>query len=170
MVLTLGGTLKKTSKNIIPFSLEMRTLAHVMIHNLYPVTNLTTLSAPRTIFLYDFFTHKEKDICGHIFHLLKKNIKKQNSRTVMPFPSLIMVLIAKSRLKLPSGLTVVQRDYPIGAHTVTQSTAYIKGSRTSVSLIPRDHVEEKGGDTEEEIDRFTSAPETSAQPSSSAPA
>ena len=35
--------------------------------------------------------------------------------------------------------------------------------------IPRDHVEEEGGDTEEEIDRFTSAPETSAHPSSSVP-
>ena len=65
----------------------------------------------------------------------------------MPFPSLIMGLIAKTRLKLPSGLTVVQRD---------------------VSSIPRDCVEEEGGDTEEEIDRFTTAPETSAQPSSSA--
>ena len=74
MVLTLGGTLKKTSMNTIPFSLEMRTLAHVMIHNLYPVTNLTTLSAPRTIFLYNLFTHKEIDICEHIFHLLKKSI------------------------------------------------------------------------------------------------
>ena len=74
IVLTLGGTLKKTSMNTIPFSLEMRNLAHVMIHNLYPVTNLTTLSAPRTIFLYNFFTHKEIDICGHIFHLLKKSI------------------------------------------------------------------------------------------------
>ena len=56
MVLTLGGTLKKTSINTIPFSPEIRTLAHVMIHNLYPVINLTTLSIPRTIFLYDLFT------------------------------------------------------------------------------------------------------------------
>ena len=119
MVLTLGGTLKKTSINTIPFSSKMRTLAHVMIHNLYLVTNLTTLSAPRTIFLYDLFTHKEIDICGHIFHLLMKSIEKQNSRIVMPFPSLIMGLIAKSRLKLPSGLIVVQGDYPIGAHTMT---------------------------------------------------
>ena len=63
MVRILGGTLRKTSMNTIPFSLEMRTLTHVMIHNLYLVTNLTTLSAPRTIFLYDLFTHKEIDIC-----------------------------------------------------------------------------------------------------------
>ena len=107
MVEILGGTSKKSSMNTIPFSPEMRALAYVMIHNLYPVTNLTTLSAPRTKFLYDLFTHKEIDICGHIFHLLKKSIEKQNSRTVLPFPSLIMGLIAKTRLKLPSGLTVV---------------------------------------------------------------
>ena len=77
----------------------MRILAYVMIHNLYPVTNLNTLSAPRIMFLYDLFTHKEIDICGHILYLLKKSI---------------MGLIAKERLKIPSGLKVVQRDYPIG--------------------------------------------------------
>ena len=76
MVRILGGTLKKSSMNTIPFTPEMSTLAYVVIHNLYPVTNLTTLSAPRIIFLYDLFTYKEIDICGHIFHLLKKSIEK----------------------------------------------------------------------------------------------
>ena len=70
MVTIPGGTLKKSSMNTIPFSPEIRALAYLMIHNLYLVTNLMTLSDPRTIFLYDLFTHKEIDICGHIFHLL----------------------------------------------------------------------------------------------------
>ena len=144
MVLTLSGSPKKSSMNTIPFSPEIRTLAHVMISNIFAATNLTTLFAPRTIFLYDFFTHKETDICGHIFHLLKKSIQKQNSRIIMPFLTLIMGLIAKARLKLPSGLTVVQRDYPIGAYIVTRST-HIKGSKTGVHTIPRDYVEEIQG-------------------------
>ena len=76
MIRTLGGKPKKSSMNTIPFSPEMRALAYVMIHNLYLITNLTTLSAPRTRFLYDLFTHKEIDICGHIFHVLKKSIEK----------------------------------------------------------------------------------------------
>ena len=155
--------------NTIPFSSEMRALAYVMIHNLYLVTNLTTLSTLRTRFLYDLFTHKEIDICGHIFHMLKKSIEKQNSRTVMPFPSLIMGLIAKIRFKIPSGLKVVQKDYLLGDHTVNRSTAHIKGSKTGVHTIPQDRVEDKGGDTKEEIDRFTSTPESSAQPSSYVP-
>ena len=170
MVEILSGTPKKSSMNTIPFSLEMRALAHVMIHNLYPVTNLTTLSAGRTKFLYDPFTHQEIDICGHIFHLLKKSIEKQHSITVMPFPSLIMGLIAKTKLKFPSSLTVVSRDYLIGAHTVTRSTAHIKVSKTGVQMIPRDRVADKGEDTEEEIDRFTFETEPLAQPSSLAPA
>ena len=165
MIRILGGTLKKSSMNTIPFTSEMRTLAHVMIHNLYPVTNLTTLSTPRTIFLYDLFTHKEIDICGHIFHILKKSIEKQNSRTVMPFPTFIMGLIVKERLKIPSSPIVVQRDYPICAHTLTRSTAHIKGSKIGVHTIPRPRVEEEGGDIEDEIERFTTAPEPSAQPS-----
>ena len=73
-----------------------------------------------------------------------------------------MSLIAKTRLKLLSGLTVVQRDYSIGAHIMTRSTAHIKESKTGVSQIPRDHVKEEGGDTEEEIERFTSTLESSA--------
>ena len=76
MVEILGGTSKKSSMNTIPFSPEMRALAYVIIHNLYLVTNLTTLSAGRKKFLYDLFTYQEIDICGHIFHLLKKSIKK----------------------------------------------------------------------------------------------
>ena len=115
MAKLLGGSPKKKSMNTIPFNVEMRTLAYIMIHNLYPVMNLTTLFGPRTIFLYDLFTHKEIDKCGHIYYLLNKSITKRNSRTILPFPSLIMGLI-ETRLKIPSGLTIVQRDYPIGAH------------------------------------------------------
>ena len=103
----LYGSLKKKSMNTILFIVEMRTLAYIMIHNLYPMTNLTTLSAPRTIFLYDLFTHKEIDICGHIYYLLTKSITKRNSRTILPFLSLIMALIAKTRLKISSGLTIM---------------------------------------------------------------
>ena len=113
LVEILDGTPKKSSMNTIPFSPEMRALAHVMIHNLYPVTNLTTLLARRTKFLYDLFTHQKIDIFGHIFHLLKKCIEKQHSRTVIPFPSLIIGLIAKTKLKFSSGLTVISRDYPL---------------------------------------------------------
>ena len=119
MVDLLSGFLKKKSMNTIPFTAEMRTLAYIMIHDLYPVTNLTTLSEPRTMFLYDLYTHKEIDICGHIYYLLTKSITKRNSRTILPFPSLIMALIANTRLKIPSGLTIVQRDYSIGAQIVT---------------------------------------------------
>ena len=39
-----------------------------------------------------------------------------------------------------------------------------------MSQIPRDRVEEEGGDIEEEIERFTSTLESSAQPSSQAQA
>ena len=84
------------------------------------------------------------------FPSVEKSIEKQNSRTIMPFPTLIM------------GLIVVQRDYSISAHIVTRSIAHINGSKTGVHTIPQDRVEEEGGDTEEEIDRFTSALETSA--------
>ena len=42
----LGGNLNKKALNTVPFTSEMRTLAYIMLHNLYPVKNLTTLSRP----------------------------------------------------------------------------------------------------------------------------
>ena len=57
---------------------------------------------------------------------------------------------------------------------MTRSITHIKGSKTGVRTIPQARVEDEGGDTEEEIERFTTTPkpsdQPSAQPSSSAPA
>ena len=97
----LGGSLTKKSMNTIPFNAEMRTLAYVMIHNLYPIDNIVW-----TIFLYDLYTYKEIDICRHIYHLLTKTITKRKLRTILPFPTLIMGLITKTKLKIPSSLTI----------------------------------------------------------------
>jgi len=155
----LDCNLKKKSLNIIPFTPKMRTLAYIILFNLYPVTNLTTFSGPRAVFLYDLFTHKEIDICNHIYYPLTKCVTNKILRTVLPFPSLIMALIARTRLKFLSGLNMVQRDYPIDAQTMTQSKAHITGP--GISQFPRDNVKEEGGDMEEEIDKFKSAPDGS---------
>ena len=134
MVDLLGGSLKKKSMYTIPFNLEMRILGYIMIHNLYPVMNLTTLAAPRTTFLYDLFTHKKIDICGHIFHLLTIAISKRTLRNVMPFPSLIMGLIANRDdnfsppcLTRPSLLHPVQ-IFPTPAKVVGQGLGKILAS------------------------------------------
>ena len=109
-------------------------------------------------------THKEIDICDHIYYLFTKCITKRNSRTILPFPSLFIALIAKARLKFPSGLNMVTRDYPISAQKMTQSKAHITRPTTTFSQILRDNVKEEGADLEEEIDRFTLTLEGSAQP------
>ena len=164
----LDGDLKKKEVNTIPFTPEMRTLAYIMLYNLYLVKNSTTLSGPKAIFLLDIFTHKEIDICSLIYYLFTKCIIKRNSRLVLSFPSLVMALIARAMVKILSGLVMMPRNYPISAQIMTQSKAHITGPSVDISQIPRDDVKEEGGDTEEEIDRFTSAPEGSTQPSSQA--
>ena len=67
-----------------------------------------------------------------------------------------------------NGLTMVTRDYPISVQTMTRSKTHITGPTIGISQIPREDVEEEGGDTKEEIERFTSTPEGSKQPSSQA--
>ena len=100
LVQVLGGQLKKRALHTIKFSIEMRALAYIMIFNLYSVKNLTTLSGPRTVFLHDLFTHKEINICGHIYHLFVKCIRKRKSRLTLPFLSLVMSLISRARVEV----------------------------------------------------------------------
>jgi len=109
----LGGQLKKKALYTITFTPEMRALTYIMIFNLYPTKNFTTLSGPRTVFIHDLFTHKEIDICGHIYHLFVKSIKKRNARLLLPFPSLVMSLKVRAKVKIPSGLLVMQRENPV---------------------------------------------------------
>ena len=158
----LVGDLKKKALNTISLTLEMRTLAYIMLYNLYSVKNLTTLLGLRAIFLLNLFTHKEINICNHIFYLFTKCITKRNSRLLLPFPSFIMAFIARARVKILRGLPILPRDYPISAKIITQSKAHITKPSVVISQIPRDDVEEEGGDTKEEINRFTSALEGSA--------
>ena len=119
IVEVLGGQINKKALHNIPFTPETRTLAYIMIFNLYLVRNLTNLSAPRSIFLFDLFTHKEINIYNHIYHLFTKCITKRNSRLTLPFPSLIMSIITRANVKILSRLQVMQRDYPISAQTMT---------------------------------------------------
>ena len=42
----LDGEIRKKALNTFPFTLKIRILAYIMIFNLYPMKNLTTLSAP----------------------------------------------------------------------------------------------------------------------------
>ena len=166
----LGGQLKKKALHTINFTPEMRALAYIMIFNLHPVKNLTTLSRPRTIFLDDLFTHKEIDICGHIYLLFIKCFKKRKSRLTLPFPILAMSLISRARVKIPSGLLVMQREEPISEHTIIRSKAHIPGLETGASKIPRDEAAAEDGNIEDEINHFTHVLEHTPQPSSQAQA
>ena len=104
IVEVLGGQINKKALHSIPLTPEMRTLAYIMIFNLYLVRNLTNLSTPRSIFLFDLFTHKEINIYNHIYHLFTKCITKRNSRLTLPFPSLIMSIITRANVKILSRL------------------------------------------------------------------
>ena len=73
-----------------------------------------------------------------------------------------MSLILKARMKLPNGLPVLSREDPISAHTMNRSKTHISGQEKEAEV--------KGGNTKDEIDRFTHGPEDIPQLSSQAPA
>ena len=53
----------------------------------------------------------------------------------------------------------MQREEPISEHTIIQSKAHILSLDIHASQIPRDVIVEGGGNTDEEIKRFTFIPE-----------
>ena len=62
-----------------------------------------------------------------------------------------MSLISRVKVKIPSGLPIMQREEPISEQTIIRSKAHIPGPSIGVSQIPSDEVVE--------IDRFTSIPD-----------
>ena len=89
----LGGKEKKQLMHIVDFSPTMKSFTYIMIFNLYPMKNLTTLSQPRTLFLHDLYMGKEIDICAHIYHLFGKCIRKRSTQMTFPFPEVIMSIL-----------------------------------------------------------------------------
>ena len=75
-----------------------------------------------------------------------------------------MSLILRARVKIPSGLQVIQREDPISEQTIIRSKAHIPEPTVGVSQIPRDDANEERGDTKKEIKHLTSVPEDTAQP------
>lgn len=115
VVKVLRGKAKKQTMHTTIFSPEMRALAYIMIFNLYPMRNLTTVSQPRTLFLLNLYTRKDIDICAHIYHLLAKCILKKNTRMTFPFPRVIMSILHHEEVNLPHEWTVMKREDPISA-------------------------------------------------------
>lgn len=99
----------------VDFSPVVRDLAYIMIFNLYPVKNLTTLSQPRTLFLHDLFKKKEIDICAHIYYLLAKCVWKKKLWMTLTFLGLIMNILDNKRVKFPSSWVPMKREDPISA-------------------------------------------------------
>ena len=95
----LRGDQSKKCLLTTSFSPKMRTLAYIMIFNLFPVRNLTNLSHPPALFLHDLFQRKDIDICAQIYHLLKKCVSKRMSRMTLPFSGLIMSIMQHERVR-----------------------------------------------------------------------
>ena len=111
----LGGERLKKCLLTTSFSPKMRTLAYIMLFNLFPVRNLTNLSQPWALFLYDLFLKKDIDIYAHIYHLLEKFVNKKTSRMTLLFSGLIMSIMRYKRVQIPPGLPVIKREDQISA-------------------------------------------------------
>ena len=88
----------------------------------------------------------------------------------MPFPSLIMGLITKTKLQIFEWPHCGSEGLSHWCTHSHQEHSPHQRFQDNVHTIPQDRITDEGEDTKEEIDRFTSTTEPLAQPSSSAPA
>nr|POF27465.1 hypothetical protein CFP56_08802 [Quercus suber] len=136
----------------------MTMLAYIMLFNLYPVRNLTTLSQPRALFLHDLYKKKDIDIYAHIYYLLAKCVNKKKTWMTLPFSGLIMSILHQERVKIPLGLPVMKREDPISALTMTRNKAHLHGLEEEEGA-PSEDTTHECGNTDDEIDKFTLEPE-----------
>ena len=90
--------------------------------------NLTTLSQPRALFLYDLYKEKEINICAHIYHLLAWSVNKKKSQMILPFLGLIMSILQRETVNLSTGWEALRREDPISAQTMIRSKARLPGT------------------------------------------
>ena len=77
-----------------------------MFHNLYPLLGTGHKNLGRVLFLYDFITDEEIDVCSHIFLILAKTTERMASRNCLPFCCLITKIL---KLK---GVPTLEDEYP----------------------------------------------------------
>nr|POF08079.1 hypothetical protein CFP56_51390 [Quercus suber] len=139
----------------------MRALVYIMIFNFYPMKNLTTLSQPMALFLYDLYKKKEINICANIYHLLAWCVNKKKSQMTLPFSGLIMSILHLESVKSPSSLLVMKREDPISTQTMMRSKACLLGTKGEPEEegAQGEDTTAEGGNTDEEIDNFTLGPD-----------
>ena len=133
------------SISVSSLSLELRVLTIIMFHNLYPLSSTGYMNLKRALFLYDLITHKEIDICFHIFHILCKTVARTDLRTCIPFCCLISRILKlkgihpsedESPYSKPSPINICMLNTSIGHSQKgikTETSASHSGSHSSSS-------------------------------------
>ena len=122
------------SISVSSLSLELRVLTIIMFHNLYPLSSTGYMNLKRALFLYDLITHKEIDICFHIFHILCKTVARTDLRTCIPFCCLISRILKLKGIHPSEDESPYSKPSPINICTLNTSIGHSqKGIKTETS-------------------------------------
>ena len=138
---TLGWNLEFSqignSISVSSLSLELRVLPIIMFHNLYPLSNTGYMNLGRVMFLHDFISDEEIDICAYIFHLLRKTVLWTNSRACIPFCCLISRILKLKGVHPSENDSPYPKPSPINIRTFNASISHSwKGIKTESSTPP----------------------------------
>ena len=102
----IGGQREGKCLNTTTFLVDMMCLTIIMMNNLYPVKNLTTINNARAIFLMEL---KEKTFIDTSFHIFDTIMDKTRttSRVKLVFPSLLMQILRVKGVPIPQDLSLM---------------------------------------------------------------
>ena len=105
--------------NSTAFPPDLRCLTYILMFNLYPVKNLTTINNARAIFLMEFRENTYIDISAYIFCIIA-NETRTTSRAKLVFPSLLMRLFRAKGVEIPQDISLMPIPLAINAVTITR--------------------------------------------------
>ena len=104
----------------------MRCLTILMMFNLYPVKNLTTINNARAIFLMELKEKTFIDISSHIFDTTVDETRT-TSRPKLIFPSLLMRIFRKKGVAIPRDISPMSTPLAINKLTFKRISVRLPG-------------------------------------------
>ena len=114
------------SINVSSLSPELRVLIIIMFHNLYPLSSTGYMNLGKALFLDDLISDVKIDICAHIFHILRKNVVRTDSRICIPLCSLVSRILKFKGIYPSADESSHPKPSPINLRTLNASIGHSK--------------------------------------------
>ena len=122
----ISGQREGKCLNTTAFPVDMKCLTIIMMNNLYPVKNLTTINNARAIFLMELKEKTFIDISSYIFDTIMDETRI-TSQAKLVSPSLLMRIFKAKSVPIPQDLNLLPTPLAINKQTIIRIQVRLPG-------------------------------------------